>query len=363
MVPNSVMRRSRGHKGINLENSNRTKFTEYRFLHILSPLLLVVGLLSAPYQSPAQGFDSTQIGKEYPYHLPFLGDKAYSSGYKLPKPIGVMASYIHNDQGIIIDNFEMAFVKPSDPPFREEDYVDWSDVIAFGPSKTKVNTMNFRADAWVLPFLSVGGYYGLFRTQTNITLEKPFPIVSNTENEGKYYGWNVVAVIPLKVINLQADYTMSFSTNNLLSKPVKVEVSGMRLIKNWQVGKNPDMFLGGWIGAQFQFLEAKTEGKIALNEAIDSSGEFQARLDSWYNGLSQDEKDRYGDRVYEGFNDLVNTTVHYRFDKRLEYNWNLLTGIQWQINRSWQYRAEFGFLRNKQQLFTGLNYRFGIKHK
>ena len=175
--------------------------------------------------------------------------------------------------------------------------------------------------------------------------------------------WNLVGVVPLKFVKLQGDYTMSFSTNNLLSKPVKVEVAGMRVIKNWQVGRNPDMFIGIWLGAQFQFLEAKTEGKIPLNEALDPDGNFQMRIDDWYDGLTDQQKALYGDRIYNGLNDFVNTTVHYRFDKRLEYNWNMLAGLQWQINRTWQYRAEFGFMRNKQQLFTGLNYRFGIKRK
>lgn len=308
-----------------------------------------------------QGFDSTQIGKKYPYHLPILGGKTYAKGYKFPKPIGVMGSYIFNAQGIVLENFEMAFTNPSDPPFTEEDYVDWSEIIDFGPSDVKINTANFRADAWILPFLSIGGYYGVFRSQTNVRLVKPFPIESKTTNEGKYYGFNTVAVLPLKFINLQGDYTMSFSTNNLLSKPVKVEIAGFRFIKNWQLGNNPDMFLGLWVGAQFQFLDAKTEGKIPLEDALDPDGEFQQNVDDWYEGLSDTQKEIYGDKLYDALNDFVNTTVHYRFDKRLEYNWNMLTGAQWQINRTWQLRAEFGFMRNKQQFFTGLNYRFGIK--
>ncbi len=35
-------------------------------------------------------------------------------------------------------------------------------------------------------------------------------------------------------------------------------------------------------------------------------------------------------------------------------------GGQWQINRRWQFRVEYGFLRTKQTGLASLNYRFWI---
>lgn len=309
----------------------------------------------------AQGFDSTQIGKEYPYHLPILGGKAYKKGYKLPLPLGVMANYIYTKQNIILENFEMFVQNPGEASPLDEDFIDLSSIIQFGKSTVEVNTFNFRADAWILPFFSVGGYYGRFRSITNVALVKPVEVVANSEAEGKYWGFNLLAVAPLGPINVSADYSWSWTTNELLNKPVLVNVAGLRAIKNFEVKNKKDMFFGLWVGAQFQFLDAKTDGAVPLADVIDTDGSLQSDLDQWYNDLSDAEKALYGDELYNGLNDFVNATIHYRFDKRLEYNWNMVAGGQWQINRRVQFRAEAGFIRSKQQYMASLNYRFGMR--
>lgn len=310
----------------------------------------------------SQGFDSTQIGKEYPYHLPILGGKAYKKGYKLPLPIGVMANYIYTNQSIVLENFEMFVQRPGTGVPADGDFYDLSEFIVFGPSDVEINTINFRGDVWLLPFFSVGGYYGMYEGQTTVVLEEPLPIKSTTENRGAYWGFNMLAVAPVGPINIAADFSWSWSQNNLLNKPVLVNVAGLRCIKNIPL-KKKDMFIGVWAGAQFQFLDAKTEGKIALQDALNPGDNFQQDLDDWYNGLEDWQKAIYGDNIYEGVQELTESTIHYKFDKRLERNWNFVFGGQWQINRRVQFRTELGFIKNKQQVMASLNYRFGIKRK
>lgn len=324
--------------------------------------IILLAYLTVSIPAFSQGIDSTQIGKEYPYHLPILGAKAYQKGYKLPLPLGVMANYIYTKQNIVLENFEMFVQRPGEAVPTDAEFHDLSEFIVFGPSDVTVNTFNFRADAWVLPFLSVGGYFGKYRGKTNVTLVEPIAISSATENEGQYWGFNLLAVAPLGFINVAADYSWSWSENNLLNKPVLVNVAGIRFIKNIPL-KKPDMFIGLWAGAQFQFLDAKTEGKIALNEALDSDGNLQGDLDEWYNGLKDWQKELYGDDIYDGITNFTNATIHYKFDKRLERNWNFVLGGQWQINRRLQFRSEFGTIKNKTQVMASLNYRFGIKRK
>jgi len=38
----------------------------------------------------------------------------------------------------------------------------------------------------------------------------------------------------------------------------------------------------------------------------------------------------------------------------------MVMGGQWQINPTWQLRAEYGFLKSKRNFMISLNYRFGI---
>jgi len=322
-------------------------------------LTIVLGIICLPQLSKAQGFDSTQIGKEYPYALPILGKKAYARGYKFQLPHGLMVNGFTTKQNIILENFQLAFTDPGGVPDFDR-FQDLADIIVFGPSSGRISTFNVRADTWILPFLNIGGMYGRIKGEQVITLTSPINLSSTTPLDGSYYGMTLLGVAPLGPINLSLDYTASWVTNDRLDAPVRTDVAGVRAIKLWPIGNKPDMFIGAWVGMQFQRLGAQTSGNIPLNEALDPDGNFQENVDNWYDGLTALQKAAYGDRVYEGLNNLVNTTVHYKFEKRLEYEYNMLIGGQWQINRTWQLRTEYGFLKSKQQVMLSLNYRFGL---
>ena len=319
-------------------------------------LILLIGL---QIETSAQGFDSTQIGKEYPYALPILGKKAYTRGYKLPLPHGIMINTIWNRQNIVIEDLELAFL-PDGTPLDQEDYYDFSDIITFGPSRGRINTLSFRASTWLLPFFALSVNYGEVWGEQVITLTKPISIESVTEIDGRYYGIDMLVVAPLGPINLALNWAPSWTTNVRLNEPVRVDVVSARVIKVFPVGKKPDRLLGVWVGAQFQRLAATTEGSIPLEEALDPNGENQQKVDDWYDGLTNAEKRLYGDRVYEAFNNFFDSTVYYRFNKRLEENYNFLIGGQYQFNRTWQLRGEYGVLGTKQQLLLSLNYSFGL---
>jgi len=334
-------------------------------------LLVAAGLLLALTSNIyAQEIDSTQIGKEYPYVLPILGKQAYARGYQLQKPFGLMVSSLYTKQGIVLENFEMDFVQGTDPP--DFDRLDWlTDSIVFGPSTGRINTINLRADAWILPFLNVGAYYGRVWGDQTITLTDPIAISSTTDIIGQYYGFGFLGVVPLGPLVLMADYNASWTTNERLDKPVLVHVTGGRLVKRIMT-KRKGRFFAIWVGTQFQFLASQTSGNIALDEALDLSQDNLDDLDAaWeeykmsptWDGLSPQEKFRQEatyNLVYSSLEGLSQSTVYYKFDKRLEYNWQLLLGGNYQHSPTWQFRVEWGFLRNKAQLNLGLNYRFGF---
>jgi len=321
-------------------------------------VILMVGLTSL-HTTQAQGFDSTQIGKEYPYTFPILGKKAYTKGYKLPLPHGIMINSIYNKQNIVLENMELGFV-PSGEAFDPNDYIDFSDIITFGPSTGRINTLSFRASTWLLPFMALSVNYGEVWGEQVVRLEQPIAIESVTDIVGRYYGLDLLTVVPLGPVNLALNWAPSWTTNVRLNKPVRVDVVSGRLIYNFAVGQKPDRFLGLWVGAQFQNLAATTEGSIPLEEALDPDGEVQQKVDDWYDGLTNAQKLLYGNRVKEAFDNIFDTTVHYRFDKRLEENFNFLFGAQYQFNRKWQLRGEYGAINSKQQLLLSINYAFGL---
>jgi len=321
-------------------------------------LMLIFGYLSIT-NGLAQGFDSTQIGKDYPYAFPILGKKAYSKGYKLPLPHSIMINSIWNRQNIVLENMELAFL-PEGEPFDESQYIDFSDIIIFGPSTGRINTLSFRASTWLLPFLGLSVNYGEVWGEQVIRLEQPVNIESVTDIVGRYYGLDLLTVIPAGPVNVALNWAPSWTTNERLNEPVRVDVVSGRLIYNFPIGKKEDRYLGLWFGAQYQRLAATTEGKIGLEEAIDPSGDIQLGIDDWYNGLTDQQKRRYGDTIKNAFDNIFDSIVYYRFDKRLEEDFNLLFGAQYQFNRHWQVRGEYGAINSKQQLLLSFNYSFGL---
>ena len=54
-------------------------------------------------------------------------------------------------------------------------------------------------------------------------------------------------------------------------------------------------------------------------------------------------------------------TVSHSLDKIPAQKWNMLVGVQYQINKYFQVRAEGGFI-GRQAFLISFNYRFGIPH-
>jgi hypothetical protein len=105
----------------------------------------------------------------------------------------------------------------------------------------------------------------------------------------------------------------------------------------------------------------------------------QNNLDNWWSSLSPIEqqnpinKAKYetGLRTIESLGNLLTSvdgalsnaetsTVQYSLEKNLKDMWNFIIGAQFQINKHWQIRAEYGFLGSRNQFLGMLQYRFGL---
>ena len=341
---------------------------------LLKSLLTSLIILFSFHQLYSQKIDSTQIGKEYPYILPILGKKAYAKGYEIQKPFGLMLGTIFNKQGLVFNDFEMAI---EDSSGNLSEYSSMEGILGFGPSEGRINTINFRADVWVLPFLSVGGYYGNIWGEQTVTfslLGNENLISSTTDITGKYYGISVLGIAPIGPVALAVDYSRSWTTNKNLDEPVNVNVAGIRVIKRIHTNKK-DRFWAIWGGAQFMDLASRTSGNIALDEALGITEEDKQNMENQWNSFTNDEipngnGDYWSDlsitekAIHQGaynlVNGLVDSTVYYKFNKALEYDYNMVLGFNYQHNQDWQLRGEYGFLKSKQQVMVALSYRFGL---
>lgn len=345
------------------------------FRKVIFVAFLAMLFVITPNLSQAQESDSTEVKKEYPYILPILGKKAFEKGFTLPKPIGLNVGTIFNKQGLVLENFEMAIADP-DQVLPDSVYKDLNGILDFGPSVGRINTLNFRADAWILPFLSVAGYYGKIWGEQTIS----FSVVgsdffeSTTEIVGQYYGLDILAVVPVGPVVLSGDFAWTWTTNKNLDDPVLVKVSGIRLIMPIKT-KIPNRSFAFWGGAQYQKLENRTSGNIGFDEALNISEEDKQNLDNHWNSYTNNEipngqgeywddyrayEQRAQQALYELVRGIADDNVYYKFDKRLEHKWMMLLGFNYQHNAHWQARAEYGFLKSKQQLMVMATYRFGF---
>jgi hypothetical protein len=190
---------------------------------------------------------------------------------------------------------------------------------------------------------------------------------------------------------LALDMNMVWSDVSALDKPVFTFVFGPRLGKTFNF-KKPDRNIAFWVGGFRVKFTSETSGSIDLSEVLDVS-ESQGKVDQgyiriadaanqvndWWNSLSPVEQQNPGNKAkYEGANRLLEkagnllnavdgalstastSTVQYSLDKNLKNMWNFIVGGQFQLNKHWMIRAEYGFLGSRQQFLSGLQFRFGL---
>ena len=187
------------------------------------------------------------------------------------------------------------------------------------------------------------------------------------------------------------DMNMTWTDVSALNKPVFTFVFGPRFGKTFKF-KNPQRNIAIWAGGFRVHLSAETDGSLELaelfplddaqakvDEGMENVAEGAIQVDEWWNGLTTVEQKnpvnvaRYetANRVLQKSGEVLNTmdaalndeesaSVQYSLTKRPKDKWNFIIGSQFQINKHFMLRAEYGFLGSRQQFMTGLQYRFGL---
>jgi hypothetical protein len=156
--------------------------------------------------------------------------------------------------------------------------------------------------------------------------------------------------------------------------------------------KKPQRSIAIWVGGFRVNFSSETKGSINLSEVIDVSGlqskvdagsatvaGKQIEVDNWWAGLTPvEQKNPVNVAKYTtanraltaagnflsamdgAINDGKSATVQYSLEKNLKEKWNFIVGSQYQLNKHFMIRAEYGFLGARTQLIAGLQYRFGL---
>jgi len=343
-----------------------------------------------------QGLEQSDSVKnsEYPYHLPIYGAQAYKLGYKLPYSAGIGVNYLWQQSDLIIDNLQVGF---NNGPMHNID-----EIIRFNEAQSAASAINMRPDIWLFPFLNVYAIIAQAKTSTEINAGLFLPDTSNNWQEisafstkanfdASTFGFGLTPTFAIKGWWVALDMNIAWTDVSALDKPVFTFVFGPRIGKTIPLN-DKDMNFAFWFGGFRVKFSSETNGSIDLSELFNTDelqtkvdqgfirvDEAQVNVDNWWNSLSPIEqknpvnKAKYqtANRTIDAAGNLLNSvdgaldnsataSVQYSLDKRVKDMWNLIVGAQFQLNKHFQFRAEYGFLGSRQQFIGGLQYRFGL---
>jgi hypothetical protein len=368
--------------------------------------LLIVFAFLVPRLAFTQVYSNKEVGKknqqridslkntEYPYVLPILGKQATKKGFSLPYSAGIGINYLWQKSDLVINNLQVGF---NHNPMQNLD-----QVIRFNNATSEAVGLNIRPDVWLLPFLNVYGIFAKANPSTSVDFGIYAPDGSGNWNniinlntkanfQATTFGLGVTPTIGVGGGWMALD--MNFTWNDIpeLDKPAFAFVFGPRFGKTFRM-KTPDRNVALWVGGFRLHLNSGTSGSINLNELMDTNGlqqkvndgiakvdASQQQVEGWWNGLTSIEQKNpvnvakyetankalaavgnFLDGLNESLTDEKHASVQYSLDKRPKDMWNFIIGTQYQHNKHWMVRFEYGFLGSRTQIITGLQYRFGL---
>lgn len=331
---------------------------------------------------------------EYPYALPIWGAKATKLGFNLPYSAGFGVNYLWQRSQLVIDNLQVGF---NYGPMTNLD-----QVVRFDKAESEASGLNFRPDIWLFPFLNIYGIlakatpsttvdYSIYIPDESGTWTNVVSLNSKAEFQATTAGFGLTPTIGVGGGWFALDMNMTWSDIPELAEPAFAFVFGPRLGKSFKF-KQPDRTLAVWAGGFRLKLNTGTSGSLYFKDVFPVEG-LQAKVDAgilnvsnidtqvetWWGALSPAEqlnplnKAKYetANRAIDAasaflgsmdaaLNDDQYATVQYSLDKRPKDMWNFVLGTQYQHNKHWMLRFEYGFMGTRTQVIAGLQYRFGL---
>lgn len=331
---------------------------------LVAAILVLYGMsVATAQQNPNLSADSAEIAAQaesYNYLFPIWGKDVLSRGIDIPFPVGLNAIGLYITQPIDVSNLQISFGQ--DKPLAP------LPIVKFGNNTSTVISANARFDLWVLPFLNLYGLYGTAQSNTTVEVTSPTKFTASVDQAGKYYGVGVTTAFGIWGHWASIDVNWAWADLEKLSEPVRTRIIGLRFGHTFPLNNN-GMKFAIWAGMMNADIATKTDGSILLGEALPP--EMLASLDSayanykeseWYAQLpkwQQGAVDQVVSQLDSTKSDRRNTPVNYNIDKALAQPTNLLVGAQWEINKAWAIRTEFGLVGRWSALLN-LVWRFKI---
>ncbi len=305
---------------------------------------------------------------EYNYIFPILGKGAYSRGFDIPYPMGLMANYMWIDQGLAIDNLQLGLKTDNrDIPLTPVEFIQ------FGENKNTSYSLNVRPDLWVFPFLDVYGIFGVGQSRTEVNLVAPISLKSVVEQQIKTTGFGLLTAFGVGPVWVSVDANWTWNKPELLDQAVRVNVMGLRVGHTFTFKNHPERNIAVWAGAMRVKMNTESSGQVTMKDALppevwEKTQEFSDNYWAWYNSLDPNKpldakKIEKADEILTPIVESIenadgNSIIRYGMDKQVAELWNGIVGIQFQLNKNWMLRSEGGIIGDRKSFLLSLNYRF-----
>ena len=115
-------------------------------------------------------------------------------------------------------------------------------------------------------------------------------------------------------------------------------------------------------------MGSSTVGQIQLADALppevwDRRDQIIEDYNAWYDSLTDLQKQLVdktplpdiAERIEQADGDAL---IRYGMDKQVKQEWNVVFGGQYQFNKRWMLRTEWGLIGDRKSAMASINYRF-----
>jgi hypothetical protein len=296
-----------------------------------------------PHSIPAAELDENleHVEPEQPMiwgrALPFMAQKVIDMGYELPAPYGVGAIGVALEQDLVLSELQVAVDgKPIDVDF-----------VNFDDANARNSSLQFRADAWLLPFMNVFLVGGEVDGKANIFMSMPAGEVIKLVAPGLCQGALRPPVCDETLhVNPQPHYNgTTVGVGTVLAGGWNQYFATIAL--TW-VETDLDI-----LDSEIRTLNASPRAGITLPL---KSREHVVALFAGANYLDA-EIDLTG-RIDLPIDGVGISTIEYSINQKNKDEWNYLVGANYDLGKRWNFMAEIGFGGSRENIIAGVTYRW-----
>jgi hypothetical protein len=282
-----------------------------------------------------QGSDAP---REWNHKLPFFAQKVIDEGYNLPLPYGVGFAYANVAQDMLLDELQVGINGTEKEPF---------EFVSFNNASAENDTIQFKADAWVFPFMNVFAIVG------SVDGKAPMDVVLDGNGMLDQLGTDCSGVVTPPLCDVFQDTTITL--------PIVAPFAG----NTYGLGT---VLAGGWnnwfVTIPISVTYADMDGTETEGTALTVTPRFGRVLNMGRNGnlalfiggnyLETDLTVTGQVSTPEG-----NLIIDYTIEQSNSDRWNALLGFNWDINRHLSWSAEYdGFVGSREAFISTIAWKF-----